>query len=154
VQSATGAAALDHDAQPAHAHGAASAFATVGVVDCCESCTLKNQRCLVVLSHRSQTKQGFIRSLLLKLLDIAQAAAAGPYAWLASREAGQGSAANAIKVAVWQALCVLAPWVDNELAPEVGSSQWHGSMKSGVKCVCWPAERQTRRKNNAAALAI
>jgi hypothetical protein len=90
---------------------------------------------LVMLPHRSQTQQDFIRSLLLKLLDIAQAAAAGPYAWLASREAGQGSAANAIKVAVWQALCVLAPWVDDDLAPEVRSSLWQGSVNFGVKPV-------------------
>jgi hypothetical protein len=70
-------------------------------------------------SCRSLSQPGFLRRLLLQLLDIAQAAAAGPYAWLGSRESGQGSGANAIKVAVWQALCVLAPWVDDDLAPEV-----------------------------------
>jgi hypothetical protein len=107
-------------------------------LSCCWlQCFLQSQVFSTALSCRRQTQQGFIRSLLLRLLDIAQAAAAGPYAWLASREAGQGSAANAIKVAVWQALCVLAPWVDDELAPEVGSSHWgfEGSMKFGVKCV-------------------
>jgi hypothetical protein len=70
------------------------------------------------LQCRSRAQPEFLRRLLLQLLDIAQAAA-GPYAWLGSREAGQGSGANAIKVAVWQAMWLLAPWVDDDLAPEV-----------------------------------
>lgn len=86
---------------------------------------------LFALLHRSQSQPEFVRGLLLHLLDIAQAAAA-PYAWLAGREAGQGSAANSIKVAVWQALCLLAPWLDDDLAQGVRSPWWNMGVNFGV----------------------
>lgn len=75
----------------------------------------------VCLLSRRGEQRDFVRRLLCGLLDVAQAAAGSSYAWLGGREAGAASAANAIKVATWQALCLLAPHVaaDDELAAEV-----------------------------------
>eukprot|EP00879_Flechtneria_rotunda_P025895 GHRR01027550.1.p1 GENE.GHRR01027550.1~~GHRR01027550.1.p1 ORF type:complete len:512 (+),score=171.74 GHRR01027550.1:324-1859(+) len=63
-----------------------------------------------------------MQQLLSRLFDIAEAS--GPYAWLSGREASQASGANAIKVSVWQALCLLAPYVDNIRRPEVMLRGW------------------------------
>ncbi|KAF8068363.1 TARBP1 [Scenedesmus sp. PABB004] len=71
---------------------------------------------------RSGRHAELTRRVLLGLLDIAQAAG-GPYAWLGGREAGQGSAVNAVKVAVWQALCLLAPHA-GALADEALERGW------------------------------
>lgn len=69
---------------------------------------------------RSDSSSGFTTSLVDRLLSIAQAA--GPdYSWLAGREASQSSAANAIKVAVWQTLCLLGPHIPCEHIPKVGT---------------------------------
>jgi hypothetical protein len=41
------------------------------------------------------------------------------YAWLYARESSQSSGANAIRVSVWQALCLLAPHINQEQLLEV-----------------------------------
>lgn len=68
---------------------------------------------------RSGSQQAFMNNLLSMLLGIADPDMSGQYGWLAGREAGQSSAANAIKVAVWQLLCLLALYVDEQAAPTV-----------------------------------
>lgn len=75
---------------------------------------------LSLLHHRNGTQLLFVQRLLHSLLDVAECV--GPYSWLAGREAGQSSAANGIKVAVWQTLCLMAPSVDDICAYEVIST--------------------------------
>ena len=63
------------------------------------------------------TGQAFIDDVALRLLDIVRGA--GPYAWVASREAGQASWLNSCKVQAWQALCLLCRGLSKAAAEKV-----------------------------------
>jgi hypothetical protein len=55
------------------------------------------------------------------------------YVWLYGRESSQSSGANAIRVSVWQTLCLLAPHINQEQLPEVG---WYKDEKNHMNYVC------------------
>ena len=61
--------------------------------------------------------QAFIDDVALRLLDVVRGA--GPYAWVASREAGQASWLNSCKVQAWQALCLLCRGLSKAAAEKV-----------------------------------
>lgn len=78
--------------------------------------------CWCVCICRSGDHPDFISSLTDSLLSIAHpssSSSSSPYAWLSAREASQSSSANAIRVAVWQALCLLAPRIPPHKLPQV-----------------------------------
>ena len=73
--------------------------------------------------------QAFIDDVALRLLDIVRGA--GPYVWVASREAGQASWLNSCKVQAWQALCLLCRGLSKAAADKV----WGVNRQS--RCGVW-----------------
>ena len=71
-----------------------------------------------VLSPEQQLLDG-TAALLLQLVQ----GAAPPYAWLISREGSKASPANAVKVAAWQALCLLSRGLSEGAAEQVRCEQ-------------------------------
>jgi len=80
---------------------------------------LEVQVVLCPVDCRSGAHASFTARLVERLLSIAQAAEGQQYSWLSSREAAPSSGANAIKVAVWQTLCLLAPHIPEDSITEV-----------------------------------
>lgn len=98
------------------------------------SFTHTTRTCPVACS--SSAHATFTSLLTDSLLSIAQAAPGSPYAWLGSREASQSSGANAIRVAVWQTLCLLAPYIPQEQLQQVHPTTvipW-GNTRQGRLC--------------------